>query len=189
MTPAKMERLVTIDGDQASLDRIARPDTALAIWWRRLSEPLRAGLETLDLTAVDNVSIEIDADRSVDAALRHAGYSAVLAPLSADVDLLIRRHAALTGEDRLSIRLEVMDSDVGSTFDADDGAFRMLCTYIGPGTQWCCVGGQDAICEVPTGAVGVFKGRKLLNPPTVLQRTPPFGGRRLVLVIDPAQQR
>jgi hypothetical protein len=41
---------------------------------------------------------------------------------------------------------------------------------------------------VPTGAVGVFKGRLLLDPPTILHRSPPIsatGERRLVLAIDP----
>ena len=42
---------------------------------------------------------------------------------------------------------------------------------------------------MPTGAVAVFKGRMLLDPPTVLHRSPPItasGERRLLLAIDPA---
>ena len=52
--------------------------------------------------------------------------------------------------------------------------------------QWCCIDGQDAICEVLTGAVGVLKGLALL-PPTVLHRSPPLSGvgpHRLMLMID-----
>ena len=72
--------------------------------------------------------------------------------------------------------------------DADYVTLRLLCTYAGPGTQWCRAAAPDAIYEVPTGAVGVFKGRMLLDPPTVLHRSPPIaatGGQRLILVIDP----
>ncbi|MFC4254461.1 DUF1826 domain-containing protein [Croceibacterium xixiisoli] len=186
-----MERLVPIVPDRASLDRIARPDAALAIWWRRMSDPLRAALQELDLARLDNLSVEIDAGGSICGALRAAGYSeTAIGLLSQDIELLVKRHAALTGEDRLHVRLEVVEADACCQFHADDITLRLTCTYVGPGRQWCCVAGQDAICEVPTGSVGVFKGRMLLDPPAVLHRSPAMsakGGRRLELVIDPAQ--
>lgn len=183
---AEMERLVAIVRDQASLDRVVRPDAALAIWWRRVSEPLQAALDTLDLDVVDGLSVEIDANESVDAALHRARYpEATLPALSADVDLLVQRYAALTGNNRLRVRLEVIEADDNSSFHSTYVTLRLLCTYIGPGTQWCCVEGQDAICEVPTCAVGVFKGRMLLNPPAILHRAA-VGGRCLVLTIDTA---
>ncbi|KQM98898.1 DUF1826 domain-containing protein [Sphingomonas sp. Leaf25] len=189
MSLARLERLIAIGGDRASLDRIARPGAALAIWWRHLPEPLRAALATLDLPGVGDLSVEVDADRSVGPALRAVGYAgSALALLAADIDLLVRRHAALTGEDRLRVRLDVIETDAGSRFQAGCGTLGLNCTYVGPGTEWCCVDGQDAICEVPTGAVGVFKGRALLNPPEVLHRSPPIAandGPRLVLSIDP----
>jgi hypothetical protein len=190
MSFVEMERLVAIVQDQASLDHIVRPDAALAIWWRRVSEPLQVALNTLDLDVVDDLSVEIDANESVDAALHCARYpEATLPVLSADVDLLVQRYAALTGNDRLRVRLEVIEADANSSFHSTYVTLRLLCTYIGPGTQWCCVEGQDAICEVPTGAVGVFKGRMLLNPPAILHRSPlpaAVGGRCLVLTIDTA---
>lgn len=190
MIPATIQRTVPMGWDRASLDRIARPDAALAIWWRNVPALLRSALPLLDLDAVDDLSVDIDAHETIEAALRSAGYpDAIVAPLAADIDLLLRRHAALTGEDRLHVRLEVIDTDACRRFHADYVTLRLLCTYIGPGTQWCCVDGQDAICEVPTGAVSVFKGRMLPDPPTVLHRSPPIigtGHRRLVLVIDPA---
>ncbi len=190
MTVAAMERLVASGVDRAALDGIARAETALAIWWREVPERLRDGLAALDLDTIDDVRIEVAAGAPVDTALHAAAYpGAVVAPLAADIEALVLRHAALTGEDRLKVRLEVIETDACRRFHADYVSLRLLCTYVGPGTQWCCADRPDAICEVPTGAVGVFKGRLLLDPPTILHRSPPIvatGRRRLVLVIDPA---
>ncbi|WP_322965299.1 DUF1826 domain-containing protein [Sphingomonas fuzhouensis] len=188
MTAIGMERRIAIGGDSASLDRIVRPDVALAIWWRPMPQTLRAALRTLDLTLVDDVAVEIDLEGSIQAVLRTAGYSgSVLDLLGADVDRLIRRHAALTGEDRQRVRLSVMEREADARFHADCTTFGLTCTYIGPGRQWCCAEGQDAIYEVPTGAVGVFKGRTLLDPPLILHRSPPGGHPRLRLRIDPVR--
>lgn len=189
MTAAMLEDVVAFGHDPASLDAIARPKAALVIWWRSLPDDLRLRLAALDLDTIDDVSVDIDADAPLDSTLRDAGYpGAVVVPLAGDIGLLIRRHAALTGEDRLSLRLEVVETDACRRFHADYVTLRLLCTYAGPGTQWCRAAASDAICEVPTGAVGVFKGRMLLAPPTVLHRSPPIvatGERRLVLAIDP----
>lgn len=191
MTVAMLEDVVAFGHDPASLDAIARPKAALAIWWRSLPDDLRLRLAALDLDSIDDVSVDIDADAPLDATLRDAGYpNAVVAPLAGDLGLLGRRHAALTGEDRLRFRLEVVETDACRRFHADYVTLRLLCTYAGPGTQWCRAAAADAICEVPTGAVGVFKGRMLLDPPTVLHRSPPIvatGERRLVLAIDPTR--
>ncbi|PZU12326.1 MAG: DUF1826 domain-containing protein [Sphingobium sp.] len=184
-----MERLVAIAGDRAALDSIARPDAALAIWWRQLPLPIRIALEGLDLQSLADLSVEMDLSGSVLSALRSAGYPEPSATaLSPDIDLLVRRHAALTGDDRLHVQLAVVESDPGRRFHADSVSLRLQCTYVGTGTQWCCTDGQDAICEVPTGSVGVFKGRSLLNPPPVLHRPPPSGAPRLVLTIDPVEE-
>lgn len=189
MTLAVLDDIVAFDHDRASLDAIARPDAALAIWWRSLPDTLRAALASLDLKTVDDVSLDLAAGEAIDGALVDAGYADPVATLLAgDIQLLVRRHAALTGEDRLRLRLEVIETDACRRFHADFVTLRLLCTYVGPGTQWCRIDAADAICEVPTGAVGVFKGRLLLDPPTILHRSPPIsatGERRLVLTIDP----
>jgi hypothetical protein len=189
MTPAMLEDVVAFGYDRTSLDVIARPKTALAIWWRPLPDAVKAGLAVLDLDTVDDVTLDLDADAQLDDTLRDAGYpDDVATPLAADIGLLLRRQAALTGDDRLRLRLEVIETDACRRFHADYVTLRLLCTYAGPGTQWCRAAAADAIYEVPTGAVGVFKGRMLLDPPTVLHRSPPIvatGGQRLILVIDP----
>lgn len=193
MTLTMLEGAVTFGYDRASLDAIARPEAALAIWWRPLSDALRSALAVLDLDAIGDLSVDVDADALLDGTLRDAGYPDPVATLLAgDVGLLLRRHAALTGEDRLRLRLEVIETDACRRFHADYVTLRLLCTYLGPGTQWCRSAAVEAICEVPTGAAGVFKGRLLIDPPPVLHRSPPIvatGARRLVLAIDPIQTR
>ncbi|MDY0959482.1 DUF1826 domain-containing protein [Sphingomonas sp. CFBP8993] len=189
MTAIGMERRIAMGCDSALLDHIARPDAALAIWWRRMPEPFRTALARLDLRGLDDLSVEVDLHGSLKAPLRAAGYrGAAHALLCADMDRLVRRHAAVTGEDRLRVRLTVVEGDVPGVFQAERTTFGLTCTYVGPGIQWCCVDGPDAICEVPTGAVGVFKGRALLDPPVILHRSPAIGDPRLVLAIEPARR-
>ncbi len=192
MTLALQEENVALRDDRAVLDAIARPHIALAIWQRTMPVALRAGLMSLDLDTIDDVALEIDAGAAIDATLLDAGYpDRVAVPLAGDIGLLARRHAALTGEDRLRIRLDVIETDACHRFHADYVTLRLLCSYVGPGTQWCRADAADTIGDLPTGAVGVFKGRRLLDPPTVLHRSPPIaatGDRRLVLVIDPVRR-
>ena len=189
MTLVMPDDIVVLGHDRSSLDAIARPDAALAIWWRSLPDALRAALAFLDLDMVDDVSLDLAAGEAIDGALADAGYADPVATLLAeDIGLLVRRHAALIGEDRLRLRLEVVETDACRRFHADFVTLRLLCSYVGPGTQSRRADAADAVCEVPTGAVAVFKGRLLLDPPTILHRSPPIsatGERRLVLAIDP----
>ncbi|WP_156348997.1 MULTISPECIES: hypothetical protein [unclassified Sphingomonas] len=55
-------------------------------------------IATIDLASIGDLSAEVDADRSIGPAL------------------LVRRRAALTGEDRLRVRLDVIETDAGSRF-------------------------------------------------------------------------
>lgn len=188
--------LATLTSDVATgahievLDRITQPDTALAIWQRDLPPGLGEALARLDLDEIDDIAIELAADTPPEDALHAAGYpKAMVGPIGADIVMLARRHAMVSGVDRLALRLEVIETDACRRFHADSVTLRTLCTYIGPGTQWHCVDEPDAVRQVPTGAVAVFKGRTLLDPPPVLHRSPPIivsGERRLLLVIDPA---
>ncbi|MEP9402774.1 DUF1826 domain-containing protein [Sphingomonas silueang] len=173
-----------------ALDGIGHPRVALAIWERSLPPVLHDALALLDLARIDDVVTGIAAADAPDELLRDAGYPDVVADgLAADIAVLARRHARLTGADRLTLKLEVVETDACRRFHADYVTLRMLCTYVGPGTQWHAIADPDTIGQVPTGAVAIFKGRMLLDPPTVLHRSPPIvatGERRLMLTLDPA---
>ncbi|KQM98902.1 DUF1826 domain-containing protein [Sphingomonas sp. Leaf25] len=189
MTVTTLPRQVVAGTDAAALDAIARPEVALVLWSRGLDPALRDALDGLDYATIDDVRLDCRAGDAVDGDLRAAGYGDMLADvLGRDIAMLVARHAALTGEDRLRVRLDVIDTDACRRFHADYVTLRLLCTYAGPGTQWCDADEPEAVRDVATGSVGVFKGRLLLDPPSVLHRSPPIaatGGRRLMLVIDP----
>lgn len=191
MTLAVMARPVVTGVDDEGLARIAAPDAALAIWTRRLPPPFQATLAALDLDRLDDVVIDLDAGAPIRAALADAGYpDDAAAMLAADIDRLAQVQARLTAADRLTVKLEVIETDACRRFHADYVTLRLLCTYIGPATQWCHVDAPATIHALATGEVGVFKGRLSLDPPPILHRSPPIlatGGRRLMLVIDPAR--
>lgn len=190
MTLATMTRDVVRAPAPDALETLRRPEVALAIWERDLPAALREALAQLDLDTVDDIEAALAADAAPEGLLRAAGYpDAAIAPLAADIARLMQHHTGLTGGERLSLRLEVVEGDACRRFHADYVTLRLLCTYVGPGTQWHHVAAPEAIEQVPTGAVAVFKGRFLLDPPTVLHRSPPIvasRARRLMLVIDPA---
>ena len=88
----------------------------------------------------------------------------------------------------MAIRLEVVDTDACRRFHTDYTTLRLLTTYRGQATQWIRVGSPDRIEQMAAGEIGIFKGRRLLDDPPILHRSPPIGDRgesRLLLVIDP----
>ncbi|KQM27398.1 MULTISPECIES: hypothetical protein [unclassified Sphingomonas] len=62
MSLAMLDDQVAFGYDRASLDPIARPAAALAIWWRSLADPLATALAALDLDTVDDVSLDLTAN-------------------------------------------------------------------------------------------------------------------------------
>lgn len=190
MTLALMTDDVSTGEGPEVLATIARPDTALAIWHRDLPPALRTALAMVDLTQIDDLRTDILPGEELDDRLDAAGYpTAAIVPIAADVAALVRHHAALTGIGRVALRLEVVETDACHRFHADYVTLRTICTYIGPGTQWRRPDPSDTIMQVPTGMPAVFKGRLLLDPPTILHRSPPIlgsGTLRLMLVLDPA---
>lgn len=105
--------------------------------------------------------------------------------------MLAALHARLLGEQRVTIRLEVVETDACRKFHADFVTVRTITTYFGRGTQWM-RRGEDQAHELAAGTVGLFKGRLAQAEPSILHRSPPIadsGETRLVLVIDSAASR
>jgi len=173
------------------LRAIASDGIDLAIWERDLDPALVREISALDLDGIDDLLLACDpgdAEVQLSALLRDSGYTE--SPLlCADIAALATRHAALLGERRVRIRLEVVETDACRKFHADFVTVRTITTYHGRGTQWQRVDEADdqAIDEMRPGTVGLFKGRLLQPEPSVLHRSPPIadsGQSRLVLVID-----
>ena len=180
---------------------IRSADVNLAIW--RRSYPDVAIAEVI-LDAVDDVAMvqpveEIATTLPDD--LATAGYPAAIARLlAADVATLASALATIVGVTRVSIRLDVVETDACRRFHADYVTARLICTYVGPGTQWLTAADAAALGEgatvdsltvqsLSTGDVGMFKGKTWVPDAPIVHRSPPIlttGERRLLLVIDPA---
>lgn len=180
-----------------ALQRVLRPDMALAVWQRSLDDDIVAELASLVLDEVDDILFAsgTDAlDRALADAMEDAGYSDVPA-LRRDIAMLAKQHAAVAGDRDVTIRLEVVETDACRKFHTDYVKIRTITTYFGQGTQWieANAGGRAGdprgrdIRQLGVGDVGMFKGRLWQDAPTILHRSPPIGGsgeQRLVLVID-----
>ncbi len=171
------------------------PGNALALWRRRLPEPLRAALRNIALDAVDDLDFTIAppiGPATLALKLALAGYEERAAvALAGDMLRLARVQAEISGADRLRIRLEVVESDGCWKFHADYVTRRLLTTYVGQGTQWAMADDRERIGQMAAGEVGIFKGRLLLAQPPLLHRSPPIGDsgeQRLLLAIDPAAE-
>jgi hypothetical protein len=112
-------------------------------------------------------------------------------PLRRDIEQLAGRFSALMGCDTIRLRLEGVVSDACRKIHGDYTDVRLITTYAGPGTQYIPQDtpvSQAELVDMPTGWIGLFKGRGL-HPEHApcLHRSPPIiasGERRLVLVID-----
>lgn len=183
----------------AALGCILDPDIALSIWRRCLTDGIEAQLAGLVLDEIDDILLEcgLEAlDGSLADAMAEAGYPNT-AELRGDIVMLADQHAAITGERRVRIRLEVVETDACYRFHADYVKVRTITTYLGDGTQWIeavsteSTGPLDRprIKQVAAGWVAMFKGRLWQEDPAILHRSPPIGTsgkQRLVLVIDSA---
>ncbi len=63
--------------------------------------------------------------------------------LAQDIESLARVFGAAMGRRHLHAQLEVLDDDRCRKFHTDNVTVRLLCTYVGPGTQW--VPNEDAV--------------------------------------------
>lgn len=189
------DRTVAIVGAASDLGIVRKPHVALALWERDLSAVLLDAVDRLDLEAVDDVDLTIDfpaATPMLAASLIASGYPERAArPLAADMLNLGEQLAALTDVARVRLRLEVVETDACRKFHADYVTLRLLATYRGPATQWVRTLAPDTIEQVERGAAAVFKGRLMLERPTILHRSPPLaatGEQRLLLTVDTPRQ-
>ena len=121
------------------------------------------------------------------------GFADLPADLVADVEALSHRFAQVMKVKSVRVRIERTDSNACRKVHADYTDVRLITTYAGPGTDIaphaddadrsdCCLE------RVPTGWVGLFKGRTYdTGHRPCFHRSPPagdMGEKRLVLVID-----
>lgn len=114
--------------------------------------------------------------------------------LAEDIRALAAQFAEILSVDAITLRVEVIRDDACRKFHRDAVRARMICTYIGPGTEY---GVAPRGCEperidtVATGCPAFLKGKAWSDAerPSLLHRSPPIGDTgvsRLVVVIDAA---
>lgn len=120
-------------------------------------------------------------------------YADLPADLLADVATLARRFADVMRVATVRVRIERTDSNACRKVHADVTDVRLITTYAGPGTDIAPHASENdrgdcCLERVPTGWVGLFKGRTYHpDHPPCYHRSPPAGDmceKRLVLVID-----
>ncbi|MEY3214346.1 MAG: hypothetical protein RIT28_4827 [Pseudomonadota bacterium] len=126
------------------------------------------------------------------------------AALLADIQELTQIFADLTGDHVLGLRLRVLEGTMCPKWHVDRLRVRLICTYLGPGTEWLEV--VDGVERSPSprilglspelapdhrlspGWVGLFKGASASDHghDAAVHRSPgvPKGGARLILTVE-----
>ena len=163
------------------------PAVGLALWHRPVRAALRPSTRALLGVAPFCRVVQGSPDTATRTLFRELPFAA--RRLGADVGLLARLFAKLTGEVEVRLRLEHVADDACRCHHVDAVRLRLLCTYAGLGTEWLGAGGRTHGMAVMQ--VGVFKGSVYPDAaPRVLHRSPPVAclpmrrRSRLLLCID-----
>lgn len=200
MPVATLSRAI-LAGNADVLRAIRDDDVSIAIWQR---EP-PSGWHDFALTGLHNLRFTAllgELSDQLDSALDTGGYKKGIRrnTLAADILMLANRFGAVMGLDAIEIRLEHVTTNACKKFHGDYVTARLICTYVGPGTQWldgtdaedCGCGEPHNIQQMQPGDVALFKGRVWSESHPAIHRSPPIEGRgedRLVLVINPPMPR
>ncbi|MGP1717967.1 MAG: DUF1826 domain-containing protein [Methylophilus sp.] len=115
---------------------VARPEQAqLTSYLQQVSQRLGAGYR-MTLRQAQISPARLDAEiRLPDAAGKEA--------LLTDISALANLYAELMDCPKVGIRLEVLSRAMCPKFHIDRTGIRLLCTYLGPGTEWL----EEAFCD------------------------------------------
>ena len=169
------------------LGRVHEPDIGLAIWQRSTRLNLRVSATTLLIRPPFMQTVV----GTPDLAARRLCHDLLLFhwPLYADFRRLASRFAGLATSPIVQMRFEHVTDDSGRKFHVDAVGLRLLCTYVGPATEW--VEADGRVRRMATMEVAIFKGAAFHGAgPRVLHRSPPLSAgalaarSRLVLCID-----
>jgi hypothetical protein len=193
------------------LAAVRDPACVLALWQRTLAGSISDALDRLPcaaLPAFDVVAAAPDLRRHAAMAIQNSRLvgTGLGRWLACDIPRLCCRYVAITGIQRMHVRLAAIDHDACRYFHLDRVSYRLLCTYRGPGTQWvppethidpglrgeALTAALDAdpgrIRQAATRSVMLFRGFEPHSAqPGLLHRSPPVGAlgtHRLVLTIS-----
>lgn len=188
-----------IAGNAEVLRAIRDDDVSIAIWERVAP----ASVGAIPLISIKNVRVQSalgELPHALKRSLNNAGFASGIGRnmLVTDILMLANRFAAVMELGEVEIRLEHVTTNACKKFHADYVTARLICTYVGQGTQWldgedaagCDCGDPHNIRQLGSGDVALFKGRLWSADAPAIHRSPPIEGtgeERLVLVINPAR--
>jgi len=177
-----------VRGFTSSILEHVRSPTVAAAMWRRFGRR-RILFSSYPLLRQPAFRWESEGSPSVAARRLFADIPYFPWALSIDVTKLALCFARVTGAVHARLRLEHVDDDACRKFHVDQVGYRLLCTYVGPGTEWLDEGGITR--HMWPMEVAILKGSKVPGDgPRVLHRSPPISQlppdrrSRLVLCID-----
>jgi hypothetical protein len=166
---------------------VLQPGTGLAVWHRAARVGLHRAIQAALGQAPFCKVAEGRPEHAVKELLREMPLA--MRPLGEDITRLGRLFATVIGEDILRFRLEHVADNACRQHHVDSVRLRLLCTYVGLGTEWIDPTGEHRRMSV--FHVGLFKGSKFPDPaPRILHRSPPVEHlaerrrSRLLLCID-----
>ena len=179
---------------------------ALSIWHDALPSAVATAAESLRHGAACSHRLRIPTHPSelpLSDFLRPFGYEDVQhQPLADFIAQLLHIANAVIGSRPLWLRLDRIADDGCRRFHVDYVQVRMLCTLVGPGTEWLAefavdrarlrdgsqsqVRDASAVRSIPSGAVALLRGERHPLGSGVVHRSPPLGGAapRLLAVIE-----
>ena len=185
-----------IADDADALRSIRDENVAIAVWERDAI----SAISNLPLESIKGIRFQAplgELPNCLETKLDAAGIKKSMARnmLITDVAMLANRFADVMELTAVDVRLEHVTNNACKKFHGDYVTARLICTYVGPGTQW--LDGKDAAdcdCGEPhdfhqmaTGDVAILKGRLWSENYPAIHRSPPIeasGQERLVLVIN-----
>lgn len=175
----------------------------MAVWRRSMPEQLKSWADRVAADGDINARLLIPIERceeGLEKALRNARIPPCPAEEQFKLDIadLVRVFADLVGLQCVDVRLETVRGDACWKFHVDRVAFRLICTYSGPGTQYVPPEfGRQAVAQqrdydgplamIGTYDVAVFKGAEASGHDGIVHRSPPIlgsGQSRLMLCLN-----
>ena len=189
---------------RAVLNAVHEASVGMAVWHRSMPETLKSWASRWAADADINMRLLLPIERceeGLDKALRNGSVPPCPAeePVKREIADLVLMFAAIAGLRSVDLRLETVKGDACWKFHVDRVAFRLICTYSGPGTQYVPADfGRQAMAQqrdytgplgiVETYDVAVFKGAEASGHDGIVHRSPPIRGSgqsRLLLCLSP----
>ena len=179
------------------LNHIKHPDIDMVICEREIPSVIARALGELSGIILENKRFHLDvSDVSVSmlGVFQDWGFcnDAITHWIANDVEQFADQFSKTMGTSDLLLRVELIEDNACRKFHIDNVSARLICTYMGPGTEFgLAPRGEtpDPIQTVPTGYPAIFKGKQfsLTSNPKIVHRSPPIEGSgtsRLVIVLN-----